>query len=474
WDNGQPLTVADIIFTAKAHACAYTQNPNAKPYWDMVNDIIVDIENALKFTVVMKQAHIQNVSMWCDYPIIQQSLYDTKQVLNKFSFDQLRNDTSNKEIETWANQFNQINFRDVKNVSGLGDYKLATWDAGIRLTLVRKTQSVRTTLPLADTLHFAISSDATAQILEFKAQTFDASTTLSTKTLLMLQKDSAFNTNYHSAFVSTFNYTYAAFNCKPDENHQPFFTDKNVRRALALLTPVDQINKVLNQNKNKRLATPVAPVKDECNKILEILPFDVNQAKELLNKSGWIDSNQNGIRDKLIDGKLVEFKFELLYFTNSPDWKDYSEMMATSYLSAGVEAVPTGYDPLTGQQKMFAQNFDMLLSSWGGNAVPEDYTQLWSTQAWQQKGANFTGFGNAFTDSVITAISQCMETEKRNNLSKQLQTIIYDEQPYVFLFTSMRKIAVHKRISNIELYFERPNLLLNQLQLKINNPKTIQ
>lgn len=469
WENGQLLSVDDIIFTAKANACALTLNPNAKPYWEQIQDIKKDSLHTNQFTVVMKQPHIQNLSMWCDYPIIQKQLYDPDNILTKHTFDQLIKATIvDSEINNWAFKFNNIDFHNPVNVKGLGAYKLVEWEPGLRLTLVKKhnTKVLKTLLDsaFADTLQFVVTSDATAQMLEFKAQTFDVSTTLSTKTLLNLQNDSSFNNNYHSAFVSTFNYTYAAFNCKPEKRQYAFFTDKNIRRAVALLTPVDQINKVLNMNKNKRLSTPVSPYKNEYNAALPLLPYDVEKAKSLLIASGWTDSNNDGVRDKLIDGKKVEFSFELIYFTNAPDWKDYAEMMAASYKTAGIEAIPTGYDPATGQQKMFDQDFDMILSSWGGNAGPEDYSQLWSTDAWHQKGANFTGFGSTKTDSLVRDIKQCMDNEKRIELSKQMQAHIYDEQPYVFLFWSMRKIAVHKRLGNVQLYFERPAVLLNQLK----------
>ena len=50
-------------------------------------------------------------------------------------------------------------------------------------------------------------------------------------------------------------------------------------------------------------------------------------------------------------------------------------------------------------------------------------------------------------------------------MSQKLQTLIYNEQPYIFLFAPQRRIAVHKRFGNQEYYFERPGLLLNNLKL---------
>jgi hypothetical protein len=44
--------------------------------------------------------------------------------------------------------------------------------------------------------------DENAMGLECKSQSIDATTWLSTRTLIDLQQDSIFNLNYHSAFLS--------------------------------------------------------------------------------------------------------------------------------------------------------------------------------------------------------------------------------------------------------------------------------
>lgn len=476
WDNGQQLSVEDIIFTAKANKCFLTNNPNAKSYWDNVDEIVVDPASKRKFTVVMKQPYIQNVSMWCDYPILQQSFYDAANVLRSFSLQEVVNEKLEKQklktLTQWADTFNALNCRLPENINGLGAYQVASWEEGVAITLQRKANHwsgtsasiYETALP--DKIIFKIVKDPTAQVLEFKAQNLDGSTTLSNKTLIDLQQDSSFNLNYNSAFVTTFNYTYAAFNCKPDgTTHKKLFTDKNVRKALALLTPADQINQVLNKGKNKRIAGPVSPLKEECDKSLKPISFDFEKGCKMLDDAGWKDTDNDGTRDKIIEGQKTDFKFDLIYFTNTPDWKDYADLMSAEYKKAGIVATPIGLDPGSAQQKMFSHDFDMILSSWGGASAPEDFSQLWATQEWGNNGANFAGFGNTQSDSIINAIKVCMDDKKRLALSKELQQLIYDEQPYIFFVSGLRRVVMHKRFGNCEFYFERPNLLMNNLKL---------
>jgi len=54
-------------------------------------------------------------------------------------------------------------------------------------------------------------------------------------------------------------------------------------------------------------------------------------------------------------------------------------------------------------------------------------------------------------------------------MSKRLQRMIYDEQPYVFLYSSLRRNVVHKRFGQVELYAERPGVLLNTLKILSGN-----
>jgi len=50
------------------------------------------------------------------------------------------------------------------------------------------------------------------------------------------------------------------------------------------------------------------------------------------------------------------------------------------------------------------------------------------------------------------------------------QTIIYEDQPYVFLYTSMRRNIIHRRFANRMIFADRPGTLINPLRLLSINP----
>jgi hypothetical protein len=43
--------------------------------------------------------------------------------------------------------------------------------------------------------------------------------------------------------------------------------------------------------------------------------------------------------------------------------------------------------------------------------------------------------------------------------------MVYDEQPYIFLYATYRKEAIHKRWGNQIMTAEAPNYILNNLRL---------
>ncbi len=480
FDDGSTLSVEDIIYTFKANKCPLTNNPSAKSYLENLVDIVVDKNNPNVFTIIMKEKYVRNISFLTDYPIMQRTFFDPKNVLSKYTFAQLSDKNfkadEHKDLSDWANEFNSAKYsRDPKFTVGAGAYRMEKWEPGQSITLVRKEnhwtkgtdKMYYTSYP--DKIIFKLNKDPNSLMLEFKAQTLDASTSLSNKSLLELQADTNFNANYNSRFTDTYNYGYIAMNMKPDGiKHKKLFVDKKVRRAMALLAPLDDMNRINNKGKNKRITGPVSFLKPEYNTDLKLIPFDIEAAKKMLDEAGWKDTDGDNIRDKMIDGEKVKMEFMLGYFTTSVEWKDIAKMVSEQMYKAGVVAILNPLDPSVMVEQASNHNFDMIIASWAGNVFPEDYTQLWHTSAWTSKGSNFTGFGNAETDALIDSIKYTLDPAKSIPMLKRFQAIVYDEQPYIFMFAGLRRNIIHKRFGNQEMYFERPGVWLSNLRLLSN------
>ena len=478
WDDKSPITAHDIAFTTKASKCLYTNNIGLKPYWENIDDIIVDGNNDKKFTIKMKRPYILNTWFWTDFPIIQAAFYDKQNVLAKYSNAQLTDSTflkSKPDIKQWADEFNSPKYStDPQFMSGAGPYKITKWDKGVSITLEKKKdhwsencQENWYCQANADKIILKLNSNNASALLELKNGLIDVSTMIDYSSFTELSKDDKFTQNYTLKLADTYNYTYVAMNMKPDgKTHKKLFTDVAVRKAMALLTPYDQINKTLYENNNKRVVGPISPNKIDFNTDLKPLQYNVNQAKELLTQAGWADTDNDQVLDKIIDGEKVKFEFNINFMSGSKVWEDLAKQLAESFGKANIYVMlnPLDYNgffnAVTGHQ------FDMSISAWQSSATPEDFSQLWSSASWTNNGLNFTGFGSPQSDALIDSINISVNETKRIELSKRFQKLVYDEQPYIFMFTQTRRVIVNKKWDNLEIYTEYPGVLLNTLKLK--------
>ena len=168
----------------------------------------------------------------------------------------------------------------------------------------------------------------------------------------------------------------------------------------------------------------------------------------------------------MIDGEKVNFEFNINFMATQKQWEDLAKQIAESLGKVNIYAKlnPVDYNGFVGAA--MNHDCDMSIGAWQSSAQPEDFSQLWHTSSWKNNGLNFTGFGNQFTDSLIEKINTSVDEPKRILLSKQFQQIVYDEQPYIFLFAQMRRVIINKRWQNVEVYNEYPGVLLNTLKLK--------
>ncbi len=481
WDDGSPITTADVIFTAKANKCPLTENPNTRPFWSSLQDIIADTTNPAKFKVVMRSPYIYNVLFWSDFPIIQASLFDPNQVLESYSFSQFDDTTFNATRESrltaWSKQFNAAdNSRSPESLVGAGPYQVTSWVPSQEIVLEKKqnhwsngSNSIyEKSNP--EKIVFRINKDPNSQILEFKNMTYDGSNSISTRTLLELLSDSNFTTNYHARFIDSFSYSYLAMNNRPDGiRHPALFDDKMVRKAISMLIPYNELNQVINQGHNKRMIGPVSRFKKDFDTTLVEIPYNFKVATRILAQQGWKDSDGDGILDKSIKGRKQNFSFIMNYHTNAPEWKDYAIMLKEAFAKAGIQANLQPMDFALMMSNVRNHDFDMFIGSISQSAAPEDFTQLWHTESWITNGSNYTGFGNKESDELIDTLKTIADLDKRIPFSHRLQRMVYEEQPMVFLFCSTRRNVIHKRFGNAEMYFERPGIQLNQLKLRKNN-----
>lgn len=242
-------------------------------------------------------------------------------------------------------------------------------------------------------------------------------------------------------------YSYVGWNQK-----RVFFHSKNVR--LAMTYAIDRKRLIL-QNLNG-MGIPItgtfaidSPAFDP---LIEEIAFDKEAARELLTQEGWIDHDGDGIRDKIIDGKKVIFQFTLKYFVKNPLSKKNCESIRSMLLDVGVDAKLEGLDIADLIKTFDDKDFDAIYFGWALGVPPEDPKQIWHSKGAEEKGSsNAIGFQNKEIDEIIDTLVYEEDSEKRTELYHRFNRIIYEEQPYTFLFSPKLKLLYREYVKNIFL-----------------------
>ena len=478
WDDGSAVTAKDVEFTAKLQLCPLTDNAQIRGnYTSVIKGIELDPSNPLKFTMVAFGKNVTNKSIFSEIWIQQQSHWDPDGVLDDLTFQAIHSENF-KEKKEWSDWFNAFNHGDNRykpeRLVGLGAYQVSEWVTGSYIIVKRKDNwwgqgdSSIYNKNFPEEIIFKIIKDDASVFLSLKSQELDATNRIGTTKLFKLQDHDYFNENYHSDFLNQYTYYYAGMNTRPDGvKRKAFFTDIRVRRAMAHLVPVDEIIEVLLLGEGSRQVSNVSSLKKVFNDTLQLINLDLDKAKELLADAGWVDTDGDNIRDKVVNGEKLQLSFEFSYMSSAAS-KETALMIKESMWRAGVEVKPNPMDFTLFYKNAQEHDFDMMLGGWGGSASYSNPFQLWHTSSWVNKGSNFCGFGDAFSDSLIDAANGAIDSEIHRDAMWKLQAKIYEDQPYIFLYSPKRKLVIHKRFDNTQMYYEKPGFILNNFLLNEN------
>ena len=237
---------------------------------------------------------------------------------------------------------------------------------------------------------------------------------------------------------------------------RPWFGDKRVRWAMSHAFNADRLIDEVFLGLGERCTGPMPSFLPFYDKSIPPIPFDLNRAQELLVEAGWEDTNDDGIRDKEINGERVEFDFTLIVYGSSDEYITLGNIFKEDLAQIGVKMTVQPLDWAVLLKRVDDREFDAITLAWvSGPDV--DFYQIWhSSQADVPKGSNRVGFRNPEADKLIEALRLEFDFEKRIQLAHQFHKLAYDEQPYTFFYTRKRKAFWQKRLKNVWFGKVRP------------------
>jgi peptide/nickel transport system substrate-binding protein len=232
----------------------------------------------------------------------------------------------------------------------------------------------------------------------------------------------------------------------------PLFSSLEVRQALTLAVDVeDMIGKLLTGADGEAYARPaIGTITPELcnvhNDEVQRLPHDPAKAKELLAAQGWTDSNGDGWLDK--GGQTFEFTLT----TNAGNARRASaSIFVQAYLKeVGVKVNLERVESNTFFANLRQRKFEAALAGWEA-ALFADPSPMWKSDAGGKQEFNFTGYANAEVDALIEKGLSEPDPTKAAVYWKELQAIVYNDQPYLFLWWRDELVAIHERFENTNI-----------------------
>ncbi len=280
--------------------------------------------------------------------------------------------------------------------------------------------------------------------------------------------------NFQTYQFNSRGYSFITFNLADPENPQPgldedgnvleqdphpILADKRVRQALVMAIDYDAVIEQTLDGRATNIGTPSFPLSWDFNPDL-VYDFDVDGAVALLEEAGWTDADGDGVRE--CNGCLhAEEGTAMVMTLDQPDGSaettnERYDFIAQSWRDIGVDVTVERLDWGSAfLPRLDGQEYDMMTLGWSvGLPLDPDNTQFFGVEAdVPGSGFNFGSYYNEeveqlFKDARDPAKTEGCTIEGRKPYYDRINEIMFDEQPYFFMHSTLSLTAVQGNVEN--------------------------
>jgi peptide/nickel transport system substrate-binding protein len=457
FSDGTPMTADDVVFSLKVILNPKVGAPHMRNYFDSVRDAVaVD-----PHTVRIDLDHVYFRNNWTLGSIapLPRHYYDSENLLEGIGVAELGDwdalpVAKRERAERFAKQFNE-DFQ--RSPLGAGAFVLEDPErdfvTGERIVLRHRPDfwaPGNSDLGDAwvDRVVFRIINDREAQLVALKSGDLDYIQQITPLQAIRQTNDARFEERFGKHADVRASYTYIGWNQK-----RPVFRDARVRRALShLVDKQNLVDKVLF-GLGRPVEGPIFSGRPEYNQDLEPWEYDPEKAKALLAEAGWKDTDGDGALDKEIDGERLPLRFEIITNSGNDERKKVGLAVIDSFKRAGIDASFRSVDWSIMLDQVGRFDFDAVILGWvSGAATPPDAYQIWHSSQAVEQGSNHVAFENDEADAILEAYRVEFDEDRRKELYDRLQEILYEEQPYTFLYEPSWVAVWNRRFAGVRWY----------------------
>lgn len=406
WSDGVPITAEDVKFTFDLLKDTLVASPN-QGVADFIKKVVV--EDSFTVTFQFTQA----------YPT---EIFDTAgEILPKHILENA--DRSSLREHPFGRQ-----------PVASGPFKLKRWLTQQVIELV-PNEKYFANRPYLDRVVFKIVPNDINLLTQLKTGEVDVVMGVPVEEVSQIEKE---NPNINISQVSGRVYHYVGYN-----EANPLFADVNIRRALTMAINRNEIIDGLLYGFGQPCFGHLPPmIKWAYNSDIQPIPYDPKLSEKIFQKAGWTDSDNDGWLDR--NGKDFEFVLE----TNSGNQlkSDVAVVIQEQLRKVGVKVKIEALEWSAYLDDLRNGDFDAHVGAWS-TSLYIDPTPVFHSSATNM--FNWTRYSNPAVDQLIETGREEMDQAKAAVIWKDMQRLIYEDQPYTFLYWIDKVVAVNNRFQNV-------------------------
>jgi peptide/nickel transport system substrate-binding protein len=321
---------------------------------------------------------------------------------------------------------------------GSGAYRFVEWKTGEKVVL-ESNHDYFEGRPYINRVVYRIIPDSSTIFLELKAKNID----MAGLTPIQFRRQTeypAFQKAFHRYQYLANGYTYLGFNLR-----DPRFQDRRVRQAIAHAIDKQEIIDGVLLGLGRPAVGPYKPGTWWYKADVKTFPFDPDRAKALLAEVGW-KPGSDGILEK--DGKPFSFTIR----TNQGNLvrQQTAEIIQRRLRAIGIDVKIHVVEWAAFLNTFIRKrDFEAIILGWGLGQEPDQY-DIWHSSKTGSEEFNHISYKNPKVDDLLEAGRRTFDQAKRKAIYGELQEIMAEDQPVVFLFVPDALSVVSSRVRGIE------------------------
>lgn len=407
WQDGQPLTCADLKFTWKVVMNPHNNVVTTDGYKDIKD---IDCSNPLVALIHMKRLYAPYLQqLW---GVNGNAVILPEHLLAKYNDDK--------------GSFNNAPYQSMP--IGSGPFKVIQWQRGSEVRM-EANPNFYLGAPKLKEVVFRIMPDENTAITALQTHDIDMlarGTGLNMPRYLRITKPGSGLT---LTTVDNFLFTHVDFNLK-----RPLLQDRNVRLALAYATDRNEIVTKIMHGAAVPAETDQSPVLSWAyTNDIEHHPFDPAKAEQILQADGW-KTGPDGIRVK--NGQRLSF--DITCTAESNYGRQIETLLQRQWHIIGAEAivknVPSALMFQNGTNgTLQGGHYDVALFSWSGAADPDD-SAIYSGDNLAPHGQNAMFWQNPTATAAMNDALKTLDQARRKRDYVIVQQQMAKDIPSIFLF----------------------------------------